>query len=75
MTEDFNANTIAVAGSRQVCGDPVMTTSPSIASYVNFMLRSQPRHRNSVTSSLTCFINKCTLPGAWEPRTLLNTVS
>ena len=25
---DFNANTIAVAGSRRACGDPVMTRSP-----------------------------------------------
>ena len=28
IAEDFNANTIAVAGSRRVCGDPVMTRSP-----------------------------------------------
>jgi len=28
IAEDFNGNTIAVAGSRRVCGDPIMTKSP-----------------------------------------------
>ena len=29
MAEDFKTNNIAVAGSGRVCGDPVMTRSPS----------------------------------------------
>jgi len=28
IAEDFNGNTIAITGSRNVCGGPVMTRSP-----------------------------------------------
>ena len=31
IAEDFDGNTIAVTGYRRVCGDPVMTRSPSPA--------------------------------------------
>ena len=33
IAEDFNANTIAVAGSQRVCGDPVMTRSPKFCTH------------------------------------------
>jgi len=32
IADDFNANTIAVIGSRRVCGDPVMKRSPILSS-------------------------------------------